>query len=74
MDQQQIVEILRKSGYKLTPQRRMTIDALLAKGNEHFSVDELYRQVKEESPEVGMSTIYRTVQILEEMGIITRRN
>ena len=74
MDQQQIIAILKKSGYKITPQRRITIKALLTQGNDHFSVDDLFRQVKEESSEVGISTIYRTVQILEEMGIITRRN
>lgn len=74
MNSKQIVEAFRNKGYKLTRQRRITIEVLQTKGNEHFSVDELYQEVKRKNPEVGKSTIYRTVQICEEMGIVTRRN
>lgn len=70
----QIVDALRKRGYKVTPQRRITIEVLLTFPLQHFSVEELYQGVKRCNPEVGMSTIYRTVQILEEMGYITKRN
>lgn len=70
----QIVDALRKRGNKVTPQRLITIEVLLNLGQQHFSVEELYQGVKRCNPEVGMSTIYRTVQILEEMGLITKRN
>jgi Fur family ferric uptake transcriptional regulator len=69
-----IMDALRKRGNKITPQRRTTIEVILTLGKQHFSVEELYQGVKEINPEVGMSTIYRTVQILEEMELITKRN
>jgi len=73
-DLTQIVDALRKRGNKVTPQRLTTIEVLLSMGQQHFSVEELFQGVKQRNQDVGMSTIYRTVQILEEMGFITKRN
>ncbi|MBC3795811.1 transcriptional repressor [Acetobacterium paludosum] len=73
-DLTQIVDALRKRGNKVTPQRLTTIEVLLSMGQQHFSVEELFQGVKQRNLDVGMSTIYRTVQILEEMGFITKRN
>src|SRR5665647_1595529 len=70
----QIVDALRKRGNKVTPQRLVTIEVLLTLGQQHFSVEDLFQGVKLRNPEVGMSTIYRTVQILEEMRLIAKRN
>ncbi|HAZ06144.1 Fur family transcriptional regulator [Acetobacterium wieringae] len=73
-NQKQIVDALRKRGNKVTPQRLVTIEVLMTFREQHFSVEELFQGVKQRNPDVGMSTIYRTVQILEEMGLITKRN
>ena len=73
-DATQIVEALRKRGNKVTPQRLATIEVIVTMGQQHFSIEELFQGVKQRYPDVGMSTIYRTVQILEEMGRITKRN
>lgn len=66
-NQKQIVDALRKRGNKVTPQRLVTIEVLMTFREQHFSVEELFQGVKQRNPDVGMSTIYRTVQILEEM-------
>ncbi len=73
-NEKQIVEALRKRGNKITPQRLLTIKVLMTLDQHHFSVEELFQAVKLKNADVGMSTIYRTVQILEEMGFITKRN
>ncbi|WP_026396174.1 Fur family transcriptional regulator [Acetobacterium malicum] len=73
-NKKQIVDALRKRGNKVTPQRLVTIEVLMTFREQHFSVEELFQGVKQRNPDVGMSTIYRTVQILEEMGLITKRN
>ena len=69
-----VAALLREKGFKVTPQRLVTIEVLMTFREQHFSVEELFQGVKQRNPDVGMSTIYRTVQILEEMGLITKRN
>ncbi|MBF7095770.1 Fur family transcriptional regulator [Alkalibacter mobilis] len=66
-------EILRENGYKLTPQRRHVIDAIIDKKDCHMSIDEIYKVVKGNCPEIGIATIYRTVQLFEEIGILSKQ-
>lgn len=67
-------EMLKEKGYKLTPQRRCAIESIVLDKNKHFSVEELFLKVKDSCPEVGLATVYRTVQLFEEIGIITKHN
>ncbi|GAA0722120.1 Fur family transcriptional regulator [Clostridium malenominatum] len=64
--------ILKEKGYKLTPQRRAIVDMILKNQGNHLTTEELYNLVKKECPEIGLATVYRTVLLLEEMGIITK--
>ncbi|WP_125154656.1 Fur family transcriptional regulator [Clostridium rectalis] len=63
---------LKEKGYKLTPQRRAIVDIIIKNEGSHLTTEELYNLVKEECPEIGLATVYRTVLLLEEMGIVTR--
>ncbi|SHI66744.1 Fur family transcriptional regulator, ferric uptake regulator [Clostridium amylolyticum] len=63
---------LKQRGYKLTPQRRAILDGLVKNEGKHLTVEEIYDDVKLECPEIGLATVYRTVLLLEEMGIIYR--
>ncbi len=67
-------EQLKEKGCKLTMQRRCVLDVLIHHAEEHLSTEELYSYVKERYPEIGLATVYRTVQLFEEMGIIDRLN
>lgn len=67
-------EQLKQKGCKLTMQRRCVLDVLIEHADEHLSTEELYAFVKERYPEIGLATVYRTVQLFEEMGIIDRLN
>ena len=60
---------LQKAGYKLTPQREATVSILLEKEDEHLSAEEIYLCVKEKTPEIGLATVYRTLEILTELNI-----
>lgn len=55
-------------------QRRSVLDVLIKHCNEHLSTEEIYDFVKENYPEIGLATVYRTVQLFEEMGIVDRLN
>jgi len=63
---------LKEKGYKLTPQRRAIVDIIVENEGSHLTTEELYDLVKRECPEIGLATVYRTVQLLEEMGILCK--
>lgn len=67
-------EKLKEKGCKLTMQRRSVLDVFLAHSNEHLSTEEIYDKVKANFPEIGLATVYRTVQLFEEIGIVDRLN
>jgi len=62
--------ILKEKGYKLTPQRRSILDEIIKNESSHLTTEEIYDLVKVSCPEIGLATVYRTVQLLEEMGVL----
>ena len=67
-------EKLRETGFKITPQRRAVIDILLKHNSEHLSSEQIYDLVRVECPEIGLATVYRTMQLLDEIGVISKLN
>ena len=64
-----IATILRQQGYKLTPQRRAVLDAI-ALSSDHLTPADIYDKVRHEHPGIGLVTIYRTLDILDKLGLI----
>ncbi|MGH2508363.1 MAG: Fur family transcriptional regulator [Ktedonobacteraceae bacterium] len=62
-------ELLRKRGYRLTPQRFM-IMSVIQEAREHLSVEQIAERVQERNPYVSLSTIYRTLELLRELGLV----
>jgi Fur family ferric uptake transcriptional regulator len=60
---------MRQHGYKLTPQRRAVLKIIMESRN-HLSAEAIYKRVKEEYPAIGLTTIYRTLNILSDLGLI----
>lgn len=63
---------LEKKGYKLTPQRRSIVDTIIENEGQHLTAEEIYDSVKKSCPEIGLATVYRTILLLEELGVISR--
>lgn len=63
---------LKEKGYKLTPQRRSILDEIIKNEGSHLTAEELYDLVKVNCPEIGLATVYRTVQLLEEVGVVCK--
>ena len=59
---------LRDRGYRLTPQRELILDAVNTLG--HATPDEVLAEVRRHSSAVNASTIYRTLEVLEELGLV----
>ncbi|AEF17178.1 MULTISPECIES: Fur family transcriptional regulator [Thermoanaerobacterium] len=69
-----IKENLKQKGFKLTTQRRAILDVIIENREKHLSSEEIYDLVKEKYPEIGLATVYRTLQLFDEMGIIYKLN
>jgi Fur family ferric uptake transcriptional regulator len=54
---------------RMTPQRQLILDAV-ASMRGHISVDQVYRQVAEQFPDVNITTVFRTLEVLEELGFV----
>ena len=61
-------ERLRAQGYRLTPQRELVLAAVERLG--HGTPDEILHAVREQSEAVNISTIYRTLELLESLDLI----
>lgn len=69
-----IKELVKAKGYKLTSQRRATLDIILKNEGKHMSTEEVFLEVKKVYPEIGLATVYRTMLLLEEMQVLLRHN
>jgi len=58
-------------GVKLTDQRRI-IAQVMSESTDHPDVDELYNRVSKIDPKISIATVYRTVKLFEETGILTK--
>jgi Fur family transcriptional regulator, ferric uptake regulator len=61
---------LREQGYRLTPQRTAIWEALRAAGR-HMTAEEVTDEVRERIPEVNTSTVYRTLELLVSLDLVT---
>ena len=58
-------------GVKLTDQRKIIAKAM-SESNDHPDVDELYKRVSKIDSKISIATVYRTVKLFEEVGILTK--
>ena len=61
---------LSELGYRLTPQRMMILSAI-ENSDDHISAEEIYAQVVAKYPNVNISTVYRTLELLKRLGLVT---
>ena len=65
-----IISKLSEHGYRLTPQRMMVLSAIENSDN-HISAEEIYAQVVAKYSHVNISTVYRTLELLKRLGLVT---
>lgn len=71
MQKEQVMECLKKQGFRITKQRKIIIDTIL---NEECSCcKEVYILASKKDSGIGMATVYRTVDALERVGTLKRR-
>ncbi len=63
-------EALWELGYRLTPQRQLILTAL-QESDDHISAEEIHARVCAKYPRVNISTVYRTLELLKGLGLVT---
>lgn len=70
IQRQNLVEMLRARGQRMTPQRQLILEAVQALEG-HISVDAVHGRVAARFPQVNVSTVYRTLDLLQDLGLVT---
>lgn len=65
----ELIEQLRANGYRLTPARQLVLGAVA--GLEHATPDAICAEVQRTASSVNLSTVYRTLELLEDLGLVT---
>lgn len=65
------LSILRQRGYKITPQRQAIVRTIF-RSRGYLTPAALYERIRREHPNIGLTTIYRTLEILADSGFICR--
>lgn len=66
-----VLQRVRQAGGRVTVTRRAVIDALLEAGEEHITAEELVVRVRSRHPDIHRATVYRTLEKLQEAGVVT---
>jgi Fur family transcriptional regulator, ferric uptake regulator len=61
--------MLRASGYRVTPQRQLVLEAVSRL--EHATPEEIFADVRQIARGVNVSTVYRTLELLEQLGLVS---
>jgi Fur family ferric uptake transcriptional regulator len=62
-------DTLRASGYRVTPQRQLVLEAVTKL--EHATPEEIFADIHQTARGVNVSTVYRTLELLEQVGLVT---
>lgn len=71
---EKIKQLLQEQAYKLTPQREATVRVLLENEQDHLSAEDVFMLVKDKFPEIGLATVYRTLELLSELHVVEKMN
>lgn len=73
-DIEDVLQRIKAEDFKLTQQRRLIVQNLLSEENDHPSAEEIYEMVRREDPELGLATVYRTLDLLQRLDIVHKVN
>ena len=66
-------QLCAEKGLKMTEQRRV-IASVIAQSSDHPDVEELYARAAKQDPRISIATVYRTVRLFEESGVIEKHD
>jgi len=66
---QQMIEVLREAGHRITPQRTAIAETLV-RSVAHPSVESIYEELRPRFPSMSLATVYKTVALFVELGLV----
>ncbi len=66
----ELVSQLGKQGYRMTPQRLMILEQV-EQAEGHVSAEEIFQRIRERYPNLNISTVYRTLELLKGLRLVT---
>jgi Fe2+ or Zn2+ uptake regulation protein len=70
---EQAQQVFRRSGMRLTSQRRAILE-VLDESETHLDAEDVYRQAKARDPNISLATVYRTLAALKQIGLVQQRH
>lgn len=68
-----LVAALQAGGHRLTRQRRVVLE-VLEESREHLDAEALYERARQRAPRISLATVYRTVAVLKQMGLVAEHS
>lgn len=65
-------EKIRENKYKFTTQRQDILKVFVESEDNHMSADEVFKAVKAIQPDIGLATVYRTLELFVELGLLKK--
>lgn len=69
---EKIKKNLKEKDYKVTPQREKILRVIIKNQYKHLTCEEIYELIRKDYPEIGLATVYRTMQLLEKNKIVCK--
>lgn len=69
VNEKDLVEAVHRQGKRLTRQRLLVLD-ILEQSAEHLDAEEVFERARKRDPRVGIATVYRTLALLKEFGLV----
>ncbi|RME78817.1 MAG: transcriptional repressor [Chloroflexi bacterium] len=71
--QRSLIDELRERGIRITPQRVIIFDAI-ERLRGHVTADDIYQEVQKDNPYISLATVYRTLELLQDLKLVTQTN
>ena len=67
-----IKQLLENNGYRLTETRQSILKVLYEEKENHLTIEDIYQNVKKYSPQIVLATVYRNVNLFQQLKVITK--
>src|SRR5699024_450732 len=71
---ERIKKKLNSKGYKMNQQRKENLTVMYEREKDNLSAEEVFLLIKERAPEIGLATVYRTLELLSELQVVDKIN
>jgi Fur family transcriptional regulator, ferric uptake regulator len=72
IDMSDLRQVFRDRQYKMTSQRQIILQSFVDHPNQHLSAEDVYGIVRQLSPDIGLATVYRTLELLSDLDILQK--